>query len=254
MNERPEATDGAVPTLTYFDVRGRAEVIRLILEEVGHPYRERRIQLSKQAVRPPGNARGDLEIVIELSERIGLRTPFRTAAEVMDEIARVTPSWRGVSHARLDGGPGLQYPVHDHEHPGTSFLFDDAFPTADGKATFAAVEFLPPAELPDDDFHLSRGQLGIHGVGRSAADTSGDADHELRAQTFRLTHQRLVVLVEDHLRDARAIPDVDEQQSSQVANAVHPAEQHDFRADVVRAECAAGVCPCQFAELFSHVP
>ena len=82
------------------------------------------------------NARGDLEILIELSNRIGLPTPFGNAAEVMDEIARVTPSWRGVSHARLDGGPGLQYPVPDAHHPGTAFLFDDRFPTADGKAVF----------------------------------------------------------------------------------------------------------------------
>jgi formate dehydrogenase major subunit len=113
---------------------------------------ERRIQLAKKAVDPPGNARGDLEIVRELSERIGLPAPFADAAAVMDEIARVTPSWRGVSHTRLDGTGGLQYPVPHGAHPGTAFLFDDAFPTADGKATFVAVEFLPPAELPDEEF------------------------------------------------------------------------------------------------------
>jgi predicted molibdopterin-dependent oxidoreductase YjgC len=113
---------------------------------------ERRIQLSKKAVNPPGQARGDLDIVIELSNRIGLPTPFSNAAEVMDEIARVTPSWRGVSHDRLEGTGGLQYPVVDANHMGTDFLFDHDFPTADGKARFVATEFLPPAELPDDDF------------------------------------------------------------------------------------------------------
>ena len=113
---------------------------------------ERRIQLSRAAITPPGNARRDLEILIDLSNRIGLPTPFRNAAEVMDEIARVTPSWRGVSHERLDNHAGLQYPVLDAEHGGTDFLFADAFPTADGKATFHPVEFLPPAELPDDAF------------------------------------------------------------------------------------------------------
>jgi len=125
---------------------------------------ERRIQLAKKAVNPPGQARGDLEIVIELSNRIGLPTPFRNAAEVMDEIARVTPSWRGVSHARLDGGAGLQYPVPNASHPGTSFLFDDAFPTPDGKAVFHPVEFLPPAELPDDEypFILNTGRQMYH--------------------------------------------------------------------------------------------
>ena len=125
---------------------------------------ERRIQLAKKAVDPPGLARGDLEIVIELSNRIGLPTSFRDAAEVMDEIARVTPSWRGVTHSRLDGGPGLQYPVPDTTHPGTAFLFADAFPTADGKASFHPVEFLPPAELPDDEypFILNTGRQMYH--------------------------------------------------------------------------------------------
>jgi predicted molibdopterin-dependent oxidoreductase YjgC len=125
---------------------------------------ERRIQLSKKAVDPPGQARGDLEIIIELSNRIGLPTHFRDASEVMDEIARVTPSWRGVSHQRLDGGAGLQYPVPDANHPGTAFLFDDAFPTADGKAVFVPVEFLPPAELPDDEypFILNTGRQMYH--------------------------------------------------------------------------------------------
>jgi formate dehydrogenase alpha subunit len=125
---------------------------------------ERRIQLAKKAVDPPGKARGDLEIIIELSNRIGLPTQFTNASEVMDEIARVTPSWRGVTHARLDGGPGLQYPVPDANHPGTAFLFDDRFPTADGKAVFHAVEFLPPAELPDDEypFILNTGRQMYH--------------------------------------------------------------------------------------------
>ena len=112
---------------------------------------ERRIQLAGAAINPPGDARRDLDIIIDLSRRIGLPTPHQNAAEVMDEIARVTPSWRGVSHARLDVA-GLQYPVPDASHPGTDFLFADAFPTADGKATFTAVEFVPPAELPDDAF------------------------------------------------------------------------------------------------------
>ena len=125
---------------------------------------ERRIQLAKKAVSPPGNARGDLEIVIELSNRIGLPTTFHSAADVMDEIARVTPSWRGVSHARLDGTGGLQYPVPEANHPGTAFLFDDHFPTPDGKAVFHPVEFLPPAELPDDEdpFILNTGRQMYH--------------------------------------------------------------------------------------------
>ena len=124
---------------------------------------ERRIQLSNQAIAPRGQARGDLEILIDLSNRLGLPTPFTTAAEVMDEIARVTPSWRGASHARL-GGAGLQYPVETATDPGTPFLFADDFPTSDGRATFVPVEFLPPAELPDAEypFMLNTGRQLYH--------------------------------------------------------------------------------------------
>jgi formate dehydrogenase major subunit len=125
---------------------------------------ERRIQLAEKAVDPPGEARGDLEIIIELSNRVGLPTPFKNSAEVMDEIALVTPSWRGVSHDRLRGTGGLQYPVVDKNHMGTDFLFDDAFPTTDGKARFVPVEFLPPAELPDEEypFLLNTGRQMYH--------------------------------------------------------------------------------------------
>jgi len=112
---------------------------------------ERRIQLGRKAVDPPGEARGDLEILIALSERLGLPTDFRTAEEVMREISAVTPSWRGVTYARLEGA-GLQYPVPTADHPGTAFLFADRFPTADGKAKFIPVEYTDPVELPDDAY------------------------------------------------------------------------------------------------------
>jgi len=112
---------------------------------------ERRIQLAHKAVATPGQARGDLEILIDLSNRLGLKTRFETAEEVMREIARVTPSWRGVTYQRLEGA-GLQYPVPTDDSPGTSFLFDDRFPTANGKGTFVPVEYAPPVELPDEAY------------------------------------------------------------------------------------------------------
>ncbi|HVH10284.1 MAG TPA: formate dehydrogenase subunit alpha [Gemmatimonadales bacterium] len=112
---------------------------------------ERRIQLGRRAVASPGQARADLEILAELSDRIGLPTPARTAEEVMREIVRVTPSWRGVTYERLEGA-GLQYPVPTSTSEGTAFLFQDRFPTTDGKGTFVPVEYAPPVELPDDAY------------------------------------------------------------------------------------------------------
>ena len=126
---------------------------------------ERRIQLSNKAVEPPGDARADLDIVLELSRRLGVPTPYSTPAEVFDEIARVTPNWRGVSHARLaERIGGLQYPVPDAAHEGTDFLFADRFPTPDGRARLVATEYLPPAELPDEayPFFMNTGRQMYH--------------------------------------------------------------------------------------------
>jgi formate dehydrogenase alpha subunit len=112
---------------------------------------ERRIQRIRKAVEPPGGARPDLDVLVDLSNRVGLAAPFRTAADVMKEIARVTPSWAGVTYERLDFA-GLQYPVPDEASTGTAFLFDDRFPTADGKGVLVPVEYLPPSELPTEDY------------------------------------------------------------------------------------------------------
>src|SRR4029077_15547327 len=112
---------------------------------------ERRIQRTHAAVPTPGQARGDLELLIELSNRLGLDTSFTSAEDVMREIARVTPSWHGVTYDRLEGA-GLQYPVPNADSPGTSFLFDERFPTADGRGRFVPVEYAPPVELPDEEY------------------------------------------------------------------------------------------------------
>jgi formate dehydrogenase major subunit len=82
----------------------------------------------------------------------------------MDEIARVTPSWRGISYAKLRREGSLQYPVPTADHPGTPFLFAEAFPTPDGRALLVPVEYLPPGELPDAEFpfFLNTGRQMYH--------------------------------------------------------------------------------------------
>jgi formate dehydrogenase major subunit len=125
---------------------------------------DRHIQLANAAVPPPGQARQDLDILVDLSRRLGLATPFTTPGEVMDEIARVTPTWRGVSYDKLRRDGSLQYPVLTPDSKGTAFLFDDTFPTADGKALLVPVEFLPPGELPSPEYpyFLNTGRQMYH--------------------------------------------------------------------------------------------
>ena len=112
---------------------------------------ERRIQLAEAALDPPGQARRDLDILIDLSNRLGLKTTWSGPADVMREIASVTPSWRGVTYEGLRG-PGLQYPVLTPDSKGTSFLFSESFPTADGRALFVPVEYVAPEELPNAEY------------------------------------------------------------------------------------------------------
>ena len=112
---------------------------------------ERRIQRAHKALEPPGTARADWEILVDLSSRLGLDTPFRSPQDVMQEIRQVAPAWAGAAYERLDG-PGLQYPVPTDDHPGTPFLFSERFPTPDGKAIFHPVEYADPVELPDAEF------------------------------------------------------------------------------------------------------
>ena len=125
---------------------------------------DRHIQLLEPALDPPGEARRDLDILIELSNRLGLRTDYTCAADVMDELARVTPIWAGVNYDRLRELRSLQYPVPTTDHPGTPFLFADGFPTPDGRAKFIPVEYLPPDEMPNDEypFVLNTGRQMYH--------------------------------------------------------------------------------------------
>ncbi len=125
---------------------------------------DRHVQLTEAAVAPPGDARLDLDILIDLSRRLGLPTPFATAEEVMTEIAAVTPNWRAISFEKLRRDGALQYPVLTPESKGTPFLFADTFPTADGRALLVPVEYLPAAELPDREypFVLNTGRQMVH--------------------------------------------------------------------------------------------
>ena len=97
-------------------------------------------------------------------------------------------------------------------------------------------------ELADDDFDFAGRELRVDGVRRTgAARVPSTPIDELGSKPLGLGHQRLVVLVEDDLRDAVAVAHVDEQQAAQIAHAMHPAEQHHVRADVV-GRSAPQVC------------
>jgi formate dehydrogenase alpha subunit len=107
---------------------------------------ERRIQRVRKAIEPPGEARADWEILCTLMAATGYPQPFRHPSEIMDEIARVTPAFAGVSYARLQGD-GLQWPVPSPDHPGTAILHTESFPRPGGRARLSRVDYVPSPGL-----------------------------------------------------------------------------------------------------------
>jgi predicted molibdopterin-dependent oxidoreductase YjgC len=83
-------------------------------------------------------------------------------AQIMDEIASLTPSYAGISYARLDELGELRWPCTARNHPGTPILHAERFTR--GKGLFSAVEYKPPAEVPDDQYPLilTTGRLLTH--------------------------------------------------------------------------------------------
>jgi len=122
---------------------------------------ERRVQRVRKAVEAPGDAREDWEILCEVATRMGYPMSYAGPSAIQDEIASVTPLYGGITYDRIEE-VGLQWPCPDRDHPGTKFLHKDKFTS--GKGKFHAVEFLPPKELPDDEypFVLTTGRLLEH--------------------------------------------------------------------------------------------
>ena len=124
---------------------------------------ERRVQPVRQAIPPVGEARPDWQITAALARQVldatgrtarGSWAPwdYSAAADVLREINALTPSYAGITPQRVEQGDRLQWPVPDAGHPGTPILHVDQFTRGLGK--FHAVDYLPAAELPDDQYPL----------------------------------------------------------------------------------------------------
>ncbi|MFA9474730.1 MAG: formate dehydrogenase subunit alpha [Filomicrobium sp.] len=125
---------------------------------------ERRVQLLRKAVDPPGDARPDWQVVCDVSTAMGYPMSYPGTAAIMEEIASLVPSYAGIRHDRL-AGSGLQWPCLDTEHPGTRFLYAESFPTASGRGIFSIVEQDDAGEDVADDrypLNLNSGRLLEH--------------------------------------------------------------------------------------------
>lgn len=114
---------------------------------------DRRVQMGRQAIDPPGDAKHDLWIIQQLANRLGLDWNYQHPKEVFDEIRKAVPSMGGITWDRLDEEDSLTYPLRNEGDPGESIIFKDGiFPTDDGRGRFVPAEYVEPAELPDNDY------------------------------------------------------------------------------------------------------
>jgi predicted molibdopterin-dependent oxidoreductase YjgC len=122
---------------------------------------ERRVQRVRKAIEPPGECREDWRIVADLSARMGRPMSYANVEEVFEEIRSLTPQYAGITYSRIDKA-GLQWPVPDEQHPGTTFLHKDRF--ARGKGKLSGIPYEPPAELLTSEYPmlLTTGRMLFH--------------------------------------------------------------------------------------------
>ena len=114
---------------------------------------DRRVQLGRQAINPPGDARQDLWIIQEIARRLGLDWNYNSPQDVFEEIRFAVPSMAGMTWQRLEAEDSLTYPLTREGDPGEPVIFKDGiFPTDDGRGRFVPADYIEAAELPDPKY------------------------------------------------------------------------------------------------------
>lgn len=144
---------------------------------------ERRIQRVRKAVSSPEEAAPDCKIILGIANRLGLEWKYPGGPEdIMKEISQAAPHYGGITYERIEE-QGLQWPCPTPDHPGTEFLHANKFTRGPGK--FHPVEWLPPAEEPDDEYPLmlTTGRMLYHfhtgSMSRRSKKLNKIHDHEL---------------------------------------------------------------------------
>lgn len=138
----------------------------------------RQVQMGRPVIDPPGEARADWAIEVELANRVGLGWTYAHPRDVFNEMCEVMPSLANISWERVDRENAVTYPCRAEDQPGDAVIFTDGFPTASGRAKIVATDLVPPAELPDDDYPmvLTTGRLLEHWHTGSMTRRSGTLD------------------------------------------------------------------------------
>lgn len=114
----------------------------------------RQVQMGRPAVPPPGDAREDWWIEVELAKRLGLPWDYQSPADVFAEMKLNMKSLSNITWDRLEAQDAVTYPSLSPEDPGQPIVFGDGFPRAGGRARFTPASVIPPAEAPDEDYPM----------------------------------------------------------------------------------------------------
>ena len=112
----------------------------------------RTVQMGRQAVKPPGDARQDWWIIQELANRMGLNWTYTHPRDVFAEMKQAMPSLNNLTWERLEKEHSVTYPCPAEDHPGNDIVFIDSFPIEGGRGKFVAADIVEPDERPDDEY------------------------------------------------------------------------------------------------------
>ncbi|MCX6931057.1 MAG: molybdopterin-dependent oxidoreductase, partial [Verrucomicrobia bacterium] len=113
---------------------------------------ERRVQRVRKAIEPVGQSRPDWVVIRDVARAMGRGEAFdfHSPEEIWEEVRAVWQVGSGISYRRIEQR-GLQWPCASEDHPGTTVLHGESFPTGP-KAALARIEFKPTAECPSPEF------------------------------------------------------------------------------------------------------
>jgi formate dehydrogenase major subunit len=115
---------------------------------------DRLVQLGRQALSPPGEARQDLELIVEIARRMGLPWNYAHPRDVFEEMRRAMPSIAGITWERLEAESAVTYPCEYEDDPGERVVFTEEFPTATGLGRFVPADIVPANERPDETYPM----------------------------------------------------------------------------------------------------
>jgi len=114
----------------------------------------RQVQMGRPAVSPPGEAREDWWIEVELAKRLGLGWTYTHPSEVFAEMKLNMKSLSNITWDRLEGENAVTYPSLSPTDPGQPIVFGDGFPRQDGRAKFTPASVIAPDDTPDDEYPM----------------------------------------------------------------------------------------------------